>query len=89
MAILTVAELDELSNKMCKEMKAEGIVIDYNRPIINAALQAIEDWYETAKLQGSSDIDAATAPYGYTFTNPQKKKLFKWWLWQKFFRESV
>ena len=78
--IMTILAVDELA-KMRRRM-AVGQHPDWDKSIINAALQAIEDWYQTNKVQGSTDIDTATSPF--TFTNAQKKKLFGYWMEHKF-----
>jgi hypothetical protein len=82
MATLTAAELTELRQGSCREQ-----TVDFTKATINAALQAIEDWYETNKATGSTAIDTATSPY--VFSNPFKKRLFAYWNKQKFGREGV
>jgi alcohol dehydrogenase YqhD (iron-dependent ADH family) len=54
---------------------------------IDAAIQAIEDWFNKTAVQSSlkADIDAATSPF--TFTATQAKKLAKWWMRDRFFRD--
>ena len=49
---------------------------DYEKDIVNAAFQALEDWYEAEKPVVSGIIDSATAPFDdYAFTNAEKKIL--------------
>lgn len=83
MATLTAAQLAQLRQLFVR--KLDGVVIDFDKPTVNAALQSVEDWYEANKAQLSADIDAATAPY--TFTAQQKKWLGAYWLLQKSGRE--
>ena len=53
----------------------------FDKPIINAALQAIEDWFHANKAEGVTAINTATMPY--VFANGWKKRLFAYWLKQK------
>lgn len=83
MATLTATQLAQLR---CEFVRRLGdVTIDFDKPIINAAFQAIEDWYEANKAQISTDIDEATAPY--VFSGQQKKLLGAYWLLQKSGRE--
>ena len=83
MAILTATQLAQMRRKFVR--KLGDVTIDFDKPIINAAFQAIEDWYEDNKAQISTDINEATAPYIFT---PQRKKLLgAYWLLQKSGRE--
>ena len=88
MAILTPTELDKLRNKAERLANAKGLPIAYVKAEINAALQAIEDKWESnsIKQQFSSAIDAATI---FAFTNRQKKVLGAFWLEQKAGREEI
>ena len=83
MATLTPAQLAQLRRKFAQ--KLGNVTIDFDKPIVNAAFQAIEDWYEDNKAQISIDIDTATAPY--VFTGQEKKWLGAFWLLQKSGRE--
>jgi hypothetical protein len=82
MATLSADQLAELRRKMASRLAT----VDYNKPIINSALQAIEDWFEANRAGISGAIDTATAPY--TFTAPRKKALVAFWLLQKYGREA-
>lgn len=82
MAVLTNNELAELRQDIARDTETQN----WDKPIVNAALQAIEDWFEANKATGSAAVDTATSPF--TFTNGQKKKLFRYWLRQKFGREA-
>ena len=81
MAILTGDELAELR----RAMAANGTVT-WTKPQINAALQAIEDWFEANRVALGAAIEAA-APGLYNAT--RKKRLVAYWLRQKFVREGV
>lgn len=83
MATLTAIQLAEMRQRFVR--KLGDVAVDFSKPIVNAAFQAIEDWYEANKAQISTDIDAATAPY--MFTAQQKKWLGAYWLLQKSGRE--
>lgn len=78
MAILTPNQLAEL-----RRAQQADTLIPQPKATINAALQAIEDYFETtARAQISSAINTATSPI--TLTAPQKTLLVKYWLMQKF-----
>ena len=83
MATLTAVQLAQMRQKFARKLGA--VVVDFDKPIINAAFQAIEDWYEDEKAQISTDIDVATSPY--VFTAQQKKWVGAYWLLQKSGRE--
>ena len=83
MAQLTAEQLARLRREFVR--KLGNVAIDFDKSIINAAFQAIEDWYEANKAQISTDIDEATAPY--VFTPQQKKWLGAFWLLLKSGRE--
>ncbi len=81
MAVLNTAELAELRQSL-----AEGKVVSWTKPQINAGLQAIEDWFEANKGNLGSAIEAV-APGA--FNAARKKELVAYWLRQKFRREGV
>jgi len=76
MAILTAAQLDEVRQAYTKPLEFAGGV-SHRRPVLNAAIQAIEDTLTGATVQTalSNAIDAAIAPA--TMTNTQKRALIK------------
>lgn len=78
MAILTDLELAELRREVAKEVGT----VTWDKATINAALQAIEDWYEGQRATVAGDINAATTPF--VFTGLQKKKMAKHFIRQKF-----
>lgn len=80
MAILAATPLAEL-----RQAVASGLVVTWTKPIINTALQAIEDWFEANRASLGTAIEAV-APGA--FTNPQKKKLVAYWLSYKFGQEK-
>jgi len=78
MAIFTNTELAE----MRLGLETVDGPIDTIKAEINAALQAIEDTYQSdCRLAWSNAIDAATT---FNFTNAQKKLLGKWWMKKRF-----
>lgn len=83
MAILTTTEFAELRQAIARDQAT----VDWNKPQINAALQAIEDWFEANRAALGAAINAGTTPYVFTAT--QKKRLVAYWLRQKFEREGV
>ena len=82
MAILTDTEKAELR----QELARGAATVDYDKPTVNAALQAIEDWFEANRAAIASAINTATTPF--VFTGGQKKRLVAFWLRQKFRREG-
>ena len=82
MATLTAMQLAEMRQQFVRKLND---VVDFDKPTINAAFQAIEDWYEANKTQISGDINTATSPY--VFTPQQKKWLGAYWLLRKAGRE--
>lgn len=75
MATLTATQCDEL-----RQAVARAIPVTWTKPVINAALQYIEDWFEANRASLGAAI-------GGGFTANQKKQLVKCWLLQKFGRE--
>jgi len=71
-------------SKIRQKMSSIGTV-DYNRPTINAAMQAVEDWFDGERATISAQIDIATSPK--VLSNQQKKKLVGFWMLKKYVRE--
>jgi len=83
MAVLTQSELSEIRRGCAKNENP-----NWTSPQIDAASQAIEDFFETTgKAAISIAIDAATSPF--VFSNAIKKKSVAHWFKQKFRREGV
>lgn len=76
MAVLNNQELASLRRRYQREFGESSI--DFTKATINAAYQVIEDWYTNSKATVSGDIDTATSPK--TFTNEEKKFIFRAWL---------
>ncbi len=70
MAVLTDSELHQIRRQIVRAMRNN---IDFDKPTVNAAIQAIEDRIESSKPIISADIDAAIAPA--TMTAAQKTKI--------------
>lgn len=79
MAIMTPDELADLRRNCARERAT----VDYTKPQINAALQAIEDWWEANRAALGAAIEAA-APG--VFSPAEKRRLAKHWLAHKFAR---
>jgi hypothetical protein len=75
-AILTTDQLAAIRRRVAKAFNPDSV--RWKKPEINAALQAIEDWFEANKASGSAAVDTATAPF--VFTGAEKKLLFAYWL---------
>lgn len=80
MAVLTADQLAELR----RENAAVVGTVTYTKPVINAGLQAIEDWFEANRAGLGAAIEAA-APGAFNAAG--KKRLVKFWLRSKFGRE--
>ena len=81
---LTAAEILDARRKLANDLGT----VNWTKAQVKAALDAIDAKFEDEwEAEGSTAVDAATSPLGITFTNPQKKKIFKYWLEQKFFKE--
>lgn len=89
MAVLSAANLTELRQGYCASVNAAALTVAETKPILNAALQAVEDWFESAatKAAASAAIDAATTPT--VLSNAKKKRLVAYYLRLKFGLESV
>lgn len=76
MATLTPIQLDEVRQSYTKPLEFNGGV-SHRKPILNAAIQAIEDTLTGATVLTaiSNAIDAAISPA--TMTNAQKRALMK------------
>lgn len=81
MAVLTRAQLDEI------RADVEGAIPTgaKQRAIWNAAIQAVEDWFEnSARTEISNAINTAISPA--TMTVAEKTAVAKFWLFSKFER---
>ena len=81
MAVLNPAQLADLRRDCAREQAA----VNYTKPQINVALQAVEDTFEGVRPTLNSAINTATTPL--VLTAAQKRLLVKYWLQQKFGRE--
>ena len=80
MAILTATQLAQLQNLS----ESERPPITHLKPQLNAAFQAVEDWFEANRASLSTALNTATTPL--ILTPSQKRALVKAWLLQKFER---
>ncbi len=62
-------------------------VVQHDKPMLNAALQAIEDWFEDNRSGIATAINTATSPT--VLTGPEKKALVKAFLQFKLDREAA
>lgn len=83
MTILNPEQLTKLRQGVARDI----VPVTWNKAQINAASQAVEDWFDNPARRASlrADINAATSPF--TFSNAQFKKLVKHWLHDRFGRE--
>lgn len=82
MAILTGSELAVL-----RQDQQRVRLINQRKPVVNAALQSIEDWFEANRASLNAALNAATNPA--TLSVAEKRTLLGVWLAQKTRREGV
>jgi len=73
---ISATNLAKLRRGVCKDLHPT-----FTKTEINAALDSINDWWETVKLSGSGAIETA-APG--VFNNALKKKIAAYWFEHKF-----
>lgn len=83
MAVLDAEQLAELR----RESTARMAVVPFRKPVLNDAIQAVEDWLESNRASLSQAIDAATSPVRISAVN--KKRILAAYLRQKAFRERA
>lgn len=81
MAVLSSVQLNELQRKAAKKFLDFG----YDKPTLNLAAQAMEDWFEANKADGSAAVEAAVPG---VFTNGEKLTLFAIWMVQRAARDG-
>lgn len=79
MAVLTAGQLADLRN----DYQAGGAV-NTDKPTLNAAEQAVEDYFENTFRAGVAAAIETAAPG--VFTNAQKRRIVTAYLWRKFQR---
>jgi hypothetical protein len=82
MAIISVSDLASLRQR-CAADATGGVT--WTKAQVNAAVQALEDWFDTTGRAGAAAAIESAAPG--VFTNTQKKLIGKYWLAQKSGRE--
>lgn len=84
MATLTNPQLADLRQRF---VAAWGdAAIDFDKPTINAAFQAIEDWYQANKADVAAAVNTATLPY--SFTAAEKKWLVAMYFYFRFVEDG-
>ena len=78
MAVLTADHLCEIRRSLAREAP----IVNYTKSSVNAAVQAIEDWFEANRASLGAAINNGTTPF--VFTAPQKTALVKFWLLHKY-----
>ena len=73
MATLTAEERQKIRRALERYANENDLPIDYVKGAVNDAAQAIEDQLTNVQASISAAVDAATAPYGISFTAAQKK----------------
>jgi hypothetical protein len=81
MAIISVSDLASLRQRCA----ADANSVTWTKAQVNAAIQALEDWFDTTGRAGAAAAIESAAPG--VFTNAQKKLIGKYWLAQKSGRE--
>lgn len=83
MAVMTPAQLAETRRKVA----AGKDVVTWDKSTINAAIQAVEDHWESESAIRSGQINSATAPV--TLDARIKDDIAAFWLQQKAVREGA
>jgi hypothetical protein len=78
---LTSLELTDLRQQVAAATTSQS----WTKPQVNAAIQALEDWWDTSGRAAAGAAIEAAVPG--VFTNQQKKVIGKYWLVQKAGRE--
>ena len=69
-----------MRQRLRQESFSDDVEIDFDKPTINAAFQAMEDWLQANKAAAATAINVATAPY--VFSNTEKRQIaaiyFEW-----------
>jgi hypothetical protein len=81
MAIVSVSDLASLRQRCASDVAS----VTWTKAQVNAAIQALEDWFDTTGRQEAAAAIESAAPG--VFTNAQKKLIGKYWLTQKSGRE--
>lgn len=83
MATLTPDELANMRRKVQADTQ-----LPYTKPIINAGIQAAEDWWETiGRVSGRDAVKNAMIAAGAPgVTNAEARQILKQWLQDKFTR---
>ena len=91
MATLTDAEKIKLRNAVERKANALGIPQRWVKACLHGTVQAIEDVLDGAAVRTavSGAIDTAAAPYGVTFTTPEKKFIVALVMQIKYARDIV
>jgi len=87
MATISAADLAKIRREIAEAFVKAGLPVNFNKAQINAALQALEDWFEGVRSSAVTAINNATSPF--VFTNAQKKKLGAYWLLFKYAQELL
>lgn len=80
MAILKAQMLAKLRQNCARE-----ISVTYDKALINAVLQAVEDWFTSASVVSSLNT-AINDAGGSVLTAAQKRAMVKFWLLNRFER---
>jgi hypothetical protein len=83
MATLTPEQLAELRRRVARGQSP----VTWDKLQVNAALQAVENYFEDVGRAAIGAAIEAAAPG--VFGGPQKARIVAFWLWQKFRREGV
>ncbi len=80
MAVLSQQDLQGVRSAVANA----GLTVNYTKATLDAATQAVEDWFNANQASLSSAVNAATSPV--VLTVAQKKALVVGWLLTKFNR---
>ena len=91
MATLTTEELVKIRRAAARKAARADVPISWVKGALNDSAQAVENVLSSVALQSqiSSSIDAASSPYGITFTAQEKRWIAAMVMEVKFTRDVV
>jgi hypothetical protein len=75
MATLTDEEKRQIRNYMERYAAANNVPVAVVKAAVNDSAQAFEDWLVANQAGAAVAVQAAAAPHGVTWTNPELKQL--------------
>lgn len=88
--MLTLGQKCKIMIGVAKYLRSIGSYPDFNTVHAEAAIDTINSLFDGVKAAWSTAVNQATQTLDppYTFTNGAKKKLFAYWLIERFIQED-